>query len=177
MHDDGVLDWSALRYGVRDARKRGGWTLTKLADASGIDQATIHRIENVPRYPTYHPDLDTLHCLVQAMGLTLLELFAYVARPPGTSFQQTKDSYGPTSVAASLDQQTPRNARRQSARATPGGGSGLAESLSHWIEAIATDAIERSFRRLATTHGHVSNHRPAQSTNRGRVLPKRRRTA
>jgi len=75
-----VMDWNALREGLRLTRLQSGHSLRALRDATGIDPSTMHRIENVKRYPDYRPDLETVDALLRAMHSSLAEFFARLER-------------------------------------------------------------------------------------------------
>lgn len=78
-HEDGALvDWRQLREELRKARSESGKSLRQLKADAGIDPSTVHRIENVKRYPDYQPDLDTLDALTRAMGLSLAVFFGRI---------------------------------------------------------------------------------------------------
>jgi hypothetical protein len=77
------LEWRLIRGAVRAAREhcvKGGvrWSRQRLAQHSGVDAATIFRVESVARYPDYRPDLETIARLVWTLDLTLSQLFADV---------------------------------------------------------------------------------------------------
>lgn len=88
------LEWTALREGFRKARLKSGKSLRKLKQSADIDPSTIHRIENIKKYPDYRPDLDTLDALVRGVGLTLAQFFAQVE---GLTVQETPAA-GPASL-------------------------------------------------------------------------------
>src|SRR4051794_13104620 len=80
------LDWFRIRTGVQWAREhctRDGqrWTRTYLSQRSGIDVATIGRIENVGRYPRYRPDFETIARIVWTLDLTMAQFLARIERP------------------------------------------------------------------------------------------------
>lgn len=74
----GGLEWTPVREAFRKARLASGKSLRTLKSATGIDPSTIHRIENVKKYPDYRCDLDTLDALVRGVGLSLARFFAQV---------------------------------------------------------------------------------------------------
>lgn len=55
---------------IRDARKRAGFTQVQLSEATGIDQATISRMENSRQSIT----LEYLKRIAGALGVKLGEL-------------------------------------------------------------------------------------------------------
>lgn len=105
-----VLD---MRRALRSVRRAKEWTLDALSDASGIDRAAIHRIENVQKYPDYEPGLDTFRRLVEAMQITMPEFFARL--PPERQQPQVAYSTAFESAVAHLKEM---NADGQAAAAS-----------------------------------------------------------
>ncbi len=52
-------------------RSEKGWSLSKLAEESGISKSLLHRIEN---QDTSNPELGTLRKIAKALGITVGEL-------------------------------------------------------------------------------------------------------
>lgn len=65
-----------LAVTVREQRRRRGWTIAQLADASGVSRAMISRIEGAQTSPT----ANLLGKLSGAFGLTLSQLIAHSER-------------------------------------------------------------------------------------------------
>jgi transcriptional regulator with XRE-family HTH domain len=87
-----MLDWKAIRVALRNARlaqrRPDGeqWSLQDLSEMSGVDKATLHRIENLEKLPKYRPDVDTIfQILFATTGQTLSEFFAQFERDAVTA--------------------------------------------------------------------------------------------
>jgi len=81
------MDFTALREALRRAREQYPMTLDRAAEATGLNRATIHSVENVKREPNYQPELTTIERLVNGYGLTLSSFFEQIEglNPPQTS--------------------------------------------------------------------------------------------
>jgi transcriptional regulator with XRE-family HTH domain len=68
---------SADRFGkaVRDARMVAGLTQEGLADRSGLDRSYVGGVERGERNPT----LAAIEKIADGLGISLVELFSYVA--------------------------------------------------------------------------------------------------
>lgn len=87
-----------IRRELRRVRRAKDWTLDKVRDESGVDRAAIHKIENVDKYPTYEPGIETVTKIVEGMGLTLSSFFARIEGLPTTDGAST-DRPSPTKAA------------------------------------------------------------------------------
>jgi transcriptional regulator with XRE-family HTH domain len=122
-----------VRRRLRAERRARELTLDALSEKSGVDRAAIHKIENVAKYPTYEPGLDTFTRLVEAMpGLTLALFFAHMehgigpaeigARAPGVSSVEAllREPPLPTRTPAPQSSAGPTHARTQATRTKSG---------------------------------------------------------
>lgn len=101
----GSVDWKALREALARMRNQSGLTLDGLAEASGIDRTTIHRIENTKKRIKHNPDLETIERLVCGAGQTLSGFFRQIE--PGQPLQIDSASEAPTK-AVSGDSSSPQ---------------------------------------------------------------------
>ncbi|MEU7019257.1 XRE family transcriptional regulator [Streptomyces sp. NPDC046203] len=81
---------------VRFERERRGWTLARLADASGVSQAMISRIERGESSPT----AVVLGKLSAAFELTVASLLALAEGAPDTEEPAASNAEGPTALYA-----------------------------------------------------------------------------
>lgn len=100
-----AVDWKRLREALARARAEEGLTLAELEQASGVDQSTIHRIENIKKYPKHKPDLQTIEALVViGMGRTISALFTEIERSHSSPLKDesggamTSDSPAPATL-------------------------------------------------------------------------------
>lgn len=186
-----AVQWDQIRRGLANARtacrrqKDGkSWTLRDLEAASGVDLATIHRLENTKRYPDHHPDLETLEALTAAMGLTLSRFFASVegVDPPEVNARSFAGIEGepnkPLNPPASQTDNPP------TVKATPndGGQQVSAEERRRLdiayrgIERLGA-VLERYLARLEPSHQQAPAARARAPKRRKRDHSGRRKTA
>lgn len=89
----------------RDGIRRPGMTLDEVAAATGLNRASIHKLENIKRKPNFKPKLETIEVLAHTYGLTLSSLFSQIeALPEGT--RATDDQASATSAQARANDET-----------------------------------------------------------------------
>ena len=65
------MDLAALGHRVAALRHGKGWSIDKLADASGVGRRTVITVEGAQKLSR----IDTLYAIASGLGLSLSELF------------------------------------------------------------------------------------------------------
>jgi DNA-binding XRE family transcriptional regulator len=135
-----MIDTRQVRTALRQLRTDRGLSTDVLADKSGVDRATIYRIENLNQ--EYAPRIETVSALVDAFGLTTATFFWNIESSDQSrhSGDQRSDPSGgssdvPASVAARIQQLELENESYKSVIAD------LQRALGH-LGGIARTAVE-----------------------------------
>lgn len=66
------VEWKAVREALAHRRNSlKDMSLSRLSKLTGLDKSTIHRIENVKKYPKHVPDFASVEKLAEALNLQL----------------------------------------------------------------------------------------------------------
>lgn len=169
-----VIDWRRVREVLRQIRNERGVTLRALEASSGIDESTIHRIENTRKYPNHKPDLETVDAIVRGLNLSLAEFFAQVE--PGqelsgaTLTANTSPAEAPHSGTPAVSGSAPPHGPETVARATDDYDRQQRRAILFGLSRIA-ESLERLTALYASTQ---SQARPARRRQSGRHPDRRK---
>jgi putative transcriptional regulator len=98
------LDKTRVAQAIRQAREKAGLTQARLAEAAGIAEQSLSRLER----GAYEPALSTVWSIAQVLGVTLDALVGGTAKPQRTG--DDNERVGLMTLADSLGGLPPRTA-------------------------------------------------------------------